>query len=475
MNKITISIPEDFILGAAASAWQTEGWSGKKQGQDSWPDAWYKNDRHVWHNGYGPAVATDFINRYREDVALMKAAGLTHYRTSINWSRFLIDYENVVVDEEYAAWYDGFLNEMTSQGIEPMLCLEHYELPAVLLEKYGGWGSKKVVDLFVRYAEKVFERYAGKVTRWFTFNEPVVVQTRVYLDALRWPYEQNTHKWMQWNHHKNLATAKVVRLFRDKGYSGTVGTILNPEVTYPRSRASHDVKAAEIYDLFFNRMFLDPAIKGEYPSELFVLLDKHDIEWSCTAEELQIIAENRVDEVGINLYYPHRVKAPSRAWHPETPFHPSYYYEHFELPGRRMNTSRGWEIQPQIVYDMAMRMKEEYGNFPWFIAENGMGIEDETRFKNTEGQIQDDYRINFIAEHLYQALRAREDGANCQGYMVWAFTDNVSPMNAFKNRYGLIEIDLDNGRARNMKKSAHWYRSLSNNRQLTLNLDLDDK
>lgn len=471
MSKVTIAIPDDFILGAAASAWQTEGWSGKKEGQDSWPDAWYKNDRHVWHNGYGPAVATDFINRYQEDVALMKAAGLTHYRTSINWSRFLTDYENGVVDEEYASYYDALIAEMQAQGIELMLCLEHYELPAVLLERYGGWGSKYVVELYLRYAEKVFERYADKVTRWFTFNEPVVVQTRVYLDALRWPYEQNTATWMQWNHHKNLATAKVVKLFRERGYPGTVGTILNPEVTYPRSSAPHDVTAAERYDLFYNRVFLDPAIKGEYPAELLALLEKHQVEWDYNDEELQIIARYRVDEVGINLYYPHRVKAPSRAWHPDTPFHPAYYYEPFDLPGRRMNKSRGWEIQPGIIYDMAMRLKNEYGNIPWFVAESGMGIENEAQFKDASGEIQDDYRIAFIAEHLYQTLQAREAGANCQGYMLWAFTDNVSPMNAFKNRYGLIEIDLDNQRQRRMKKSAYWYRERRDSRQLTLTLD----
>ncbi|MGV1218554.1 family 1 glycosylhydrolase, partial [Klebsiella pneumoniae] len=163
MTTVRMTIPDDFILGAAASAWQTEGWSGKKPGQDSWPDLWYKNDRHVWHNGYGPAVATDFINRFQEDVQLMKLAGLTHYRTSINWSRFLTDYENVTVDEEYAAYYDQLFDALLANGITPMICLEHYELPGYLLEKYGGWGSKTVVELFVRYAEKVFARYHPKV------------------------------------------------------------------------------------------------------------------------------------------------------------------------------------------------------------------------------------------------------------------------------------------------------------------------
>ncbi|WP_368542863.1 glycoside hydrolase family 1 protein [Enterobacter soli] len=471
MSTKQITIPQDFILGAAASAWQTEGWSGKKPGQDSWLDLWYKNDRHVWHKGYGPAVATDFINRFREDVALMKQAGLTHYRTSINWSRFLTDYENATVDEEYAAYYDALFDEMHRQGIEPMICLEHYELPGVLLETYGGWASKHVVELFVRYAEKVFARYHTKVTRWFSFNEPIVVQTRVYLDALRWPYEQNTGTWMQWNHHKVLATAKLVKLFREKGYRGSVGCILNPEVTYPRSRAPHDVKAAEIYDLFYNRVFLDPLVHGRYPQELFTLLEQHQVEWNYSPGELQLIADNTVDELGINLYYPHRVKAPSRAWHPETPFHPAYYYEPFELPGRRMNPSRGWEIYPRIIYDMAMRIKNDYRNIDWFVAESGMGVENEAQFRNRDGVIEDNYRIAFISEHLYYALLAREEGANCHGYMLWAFTDNVSPMNAFKNRYGLIEIDLENNRARRAKKSASWFRQLRDARLLTLSID----
>lgn len=471
MSIKQITIPPDFMLGAAASAWQTEGWSGKKPGQDSWIDLWYKNDRHVWHNGYGPAVATDFINRFREDVALMKQAGLTHYRTSINWSRFLTDYENATVDEEYAAYYDALFDEMHRQGIEPMICLEHYELPGVLLETYGGWGSKHVVELFVRYAEKVFERYHTKVTRWFSFNEPIVVQTRVYLDALRWPYEQNTGTWMQWNHHKVLATAKVVKLFREKGYRGSVGCILNPEVTYPRSRAPHDVHAAETYDLFYNRVFLDPLVHGHYPQALFTLLEQHQVQWDYTPEELALIADNTVDELGINLYYPHRVKAPSRAWHPETPFHPAYYYEPFELPGRRMNKSRGWEIYPRIIYDMAMRIKNDYRNICWFVAESGMGVENEAQFRNRDGIIEDNYRIDFISEHLYYTLLAREEGANCHGYMLWAFTDNVSPMNAFKNRYGLIEIDLDDNRARRAKKSAAWFRQLRDARVLTLCID----
>ncbi|WP_257000994.1 glycoside hydrolase family 1 protein [Terribacillus saccharophilus] len=470
MSNKVIKVPANFIIGAASSAWQTEGWSGKKDFQDSYLDLWYKNNKNVWHNGYGPAVATDFYNRYKEDIQMMKQIGLTHYRTSINWARFLVDYENAVVDEEYAAYYENVIDELLNNGIEPMICLEHYELPAVLFEKYGGWGSKHVVELFEKYAEKVLHRYGSRVKHWFTFNEPIVVQTRVHLDAIRWPFEQNTKKWMQWNYNKSLATAKVVKLFKQmqlkEKFGAKIGNIINPEVTYARSSAEHDQKAARIYDLFFNRVFLDPSIKGEFPPELFELMEKHDITFDSTEEELRLIKENTVDYVGLNLYFPHRVKARTAAWNEDTPFHPEYYYDKHELTGKKMNPYRGWEIYPQIMYDIALRMKEEYGNIEWFIAENGMGVENEHRFKNEDNIIQDDYRIEFISEHLQWLLKAVDEGSNCTGYMLWAFTDNVSPMNAFKNRYGLVEINLNENRNRSLKKSGYWYKELIKSRQL---------
>lgn len=110
--KKTVKLPENFFLGAAASAWQTEGWSEKKESQDSYIDLWYKENKNVWHNGYGPAVATDYYHRYKEDIAYMKEIGMNCYRTSLNWSRFLMDYENIVVDEEYANYYDKMLDEL---------------------------------------------------------------------------------------------------------------------------------------------------------------------------------------------------------------------------------------------------------------------------------------------------------------------------------------------------------------------------
>ena len=463
-----ISIPKNFVIGAASSAWQTEGWKGKKPGQDSYLDAWYKAERHVWHDGYGPAVATNFMEQYQQDVDLMREVHLQAYRTSINWARFFTNYETLQVDEDYAAHIDDVVDALVAAGVEPMLCLEHYEVPAELLERYGGWGSRHVVDLYVGFAKLAFARYADRVHQWFTFNEPIVPQTRCYLDAVRWPHEQSTRTWMAWNYHKALASALAVKAFRDGGYEGRIGCVLNPEMAYARSSSPADQRAREMYDLFFNRVFFDPMVRGSYPEELVDICRRHDVWPETTPEDLAAIAEGTVDFLGINQYYPKRVRAPRHAWNPETPFHPEMFYEGFELPGRRMNKSRGWEIYPQVMYDMAMYLKERYDNIPWIVSENGMGIEGEERFQDESGMVQDDYRIEFIAENLRWLLKAVEEGSSCEGYMLWAFTDNVSPMNAFKNRYGLVRVELDEARTRRLKKSGLWYRDIIDNRVFEL-------
>ena len=215
-----------------------------------------------------------------------------------------------------------------------------------------------MVDLFVRYAEAAFQRFGKKVKYWFAFNEPVVVQTRVYLDSERWPFEQNTQTWMDWNYNKALATNRVMKVYKEGGYrieGGKFGTIINVELAYPRSNSAYDRHAADMYDLFYNKVFLDPAIKGEYPAGFFELLERHGIHVDATPEELKDIKENTMDWVGLNLYHPNRVKGRTTAVNPEAPFHPNFYYEEWDMPGRRMNPFRGWEIGPEIMYDMGAK------------------------------------------------------------------------------------------------------------------------
>lgn len=205
-------------------------------------------------------------------------------------------------------------------------------------------------------------------------------------------------------------------------------------------------------------LYTDPCIKGEFPQEFFPILKQHDCMIEVTEEELAVIRGNTIDVMGLNYYQPHRVKARTAAWNPAVKFHPQYYFENYELQGKKFNPHRGWEIYAKGIYDFAMVLKNEYNNIPWLVTENGMGVEGEEKFKNEQGIIQDDYRIDFVADHLRWLLKSIEEGSNCLGYLMWNFTDNVSPYNAFKNRYGYVEIDLSDNRNRRIKKSGYWHK-----------------
>lgn len=462
-----LHIPSSFILGASASAEQTEGWKGKKAGQDSYMDAWFKNEPSVWNGDIGPDIATNFMESYEVDISLMKEFGIDAYRTSINWARFFTDYEHCVVDEEYAKHISDMIDAQIDAGVEPMLCLHHFELPWQLWEEQGGWGSRHVVDLFVSYARIAFDRYGDRVKTWFTFNEPIQPPLGALLEGDVWPYERDTAKYLLWNYHKALATALTVRLYKSGNYGGRIGCILNIGKPCPRSQSPRDVEAARLYDLFFNRLYLDPLILGEYSQEILDIAAENGISLVLSSDDLAVIKKNTIDLLGVNLYFPPRIKAPQFAHHPEESFNPSWLYEMYDLPGCKMNESRGWEIYPKTMYDTAMYLKERYNNIPWIVTENGMGVQGEERYLDANGMVVDDYRIEFVASHLRELLHAVEDGANCEGYMLWSFTDCISPRNNFRNRYGYIRIDVENDLARVPKKSAYWHKELSKTRLLS--------
>ena len=170
--------------------------------------------------------------------------------------------------------------------------------------------------------------------------------------------------------------------------------------------------------------------------------------------DLKHIRDYRIDMLGIDYYFPIRVQARTQPY--TGAFHPRKFYEPWIKEDRKFNADRGWEIYAQAVYDIGMRLKHEYGNPDWLISENGIGIEHEERYRDAQGMIADDYRIAFLSEHLQYALQAKEAGCHCHGYLVWSYIDNVSAINAFKNRYGLLELNLDTGE-RIPKKSAYWF------------------
>ncbi|MCR8967774.1 glycoside hydrolase family 1 protein [Streptococcus zalophi] len=449
--------PEGFLWGSSTSGPQSEGSvAGDGKGMNNW-DYWYSIAPEKFHSGIGPEKTSTFYTNYKTDIELLQKTGHSVFRPSIQWSRLLPNGTGDVNPEAILFYRDVF-QRIIDAGVKPIVNLYHFDLPYALQEK-GGWENKETVWAYEEYARTCFEAFGDLVDTWITFNEPIVPVECGYLGELHYPCKVDAKAAVQVAYNTQLASALAVKACHELNPSHKISIVLNLTPAYPRSQSKEDVVAARIAGLFQTKSFLDPSVLGVYPQELVDIIKKHDLTPDYSSEELAIIKENTVDFLGVNYYQPLRVKAPEKTPDPKEPFMPSYYFEHYDMPGKKINPHRGWEIYEQGLYDIAMNIKEDYGNIEWLVTENGMGVEGEEKFK-VNGIIQDDYRIDFIKDHLIELHRAISDGANCKGYMLWTFIDCWSWLNAYKNRYGLVELNLET-QERIIKKSGYWFKELS--------------
>lgn len=456
----TYQFPQGFWWGSAASGLQTEGTvQGDGKGKNIW-DHWYEIAPEKFFNGVGPEKTSQVYTKYKEDVQLMKATGHNSFRTSIQWSR-LFPEGTGEVNQIAVDFYNDYINELFAHGIEPFINLYHFDMPMPLQEK-GGWLDRGTVDAYVHYAETCFRLFGDRVKHWFTHNEPIVPVEMGYLYQQHYPAEINLKHAIQVGFNEALSNALAVKAYRESGLTGEIGIILNLTPSYPRDENNPaDVKASVIADAFFNRSFLDPAVKGEFPTELVEICRELDMLPEYQEEDLTTIKENTVDILGVNYYQPRRVKAKETAVdHSNGPM-PEDYFDYYDWPEKRINPYRGWEIYEKGIYDILINLRDNYGNIRCYISENGMGVEDEQRFLNADGTIEDDYRIEFVTEHLKYVHQAIQEGANCLGYHMWTCMDNWSWLNAYKNRYGFISVDLAKDGKRTIKKSGHWFKTVS--------------
>lgn len=452
--------PEGFWWGSAISGPQTEGRiKDDGKGDNIW-DHWYREDPSLFFDQVGPEETSAVYSHYKEDIQLMKATGHNSMRTSIQWSRLFPEGRGDI-NPKAVAFYNDYIDELIANDIEPFINLYHFDMP-LALQEIGGWENKDVVEAYVNYAKTCFELFGDRVKKWFTHNEPIVPVEGGYLYKFHYPAVVDMKRAVQVAYHESLASAKAIKVYRDLNLDGEIGIILNLTPSYPRDANNpEDVKAASLADAFFNRSFLDPAIRGVFPEDLVSLLKDLDYLPDYTAEELAIIKENTIDLLGINYYQPRRIKQKESSERLSDKPMPDDYFDNYIWPDRKMNPYRGWEIYEKGIYDCLINVRDHYGNIPCFISENGMGVEGEAKFKNADGMIEDDYRIDFLKGHLTYVHQAIEEGCNVKGYHLWTCMDNWSWMNAYKNRYGLISVDLDNDKKRTIKKSGYWFKEVS--------------
>ncbi|GEM05299.1 6-phospho-beta-glucosidase [Halolactibacillus miurensis] len=455
----TRTFPKDFYWGSAASAEQTEGNQHGTKVKTIW-DHWYNLEPNRFFDEVGPSETSDFYHRYKEDIKNMKDFGHNSFRLSLSWAR-LLD-ESGQLNREAVTFYNDVIDTLIAHEIEPFVNLFHFDMPLYLQEQ-GGFESRKVVDLYVDYAKIAFSLFSDRVKVWFTFNEPIVPVEGGYLYDFHYPNVVDAKRAFQVAYHTMIAHKKVCAHYHDH-YDGKIGIILNLTPSYPRSQHPSDLKASHICDLFFNRSFLDPVVKGEYPEDLINLLKEYDHLPETKPEDTLLLKNNPIDFLGVNYYQPRRVKAKTHTPHPDSPFLPDWFFDNYEMPGRKMNVYRGWEIYEKGIYDIMINLRDNYNNIDCFISENGMGVQNEARFIK-DGRIEDDYRIDFIYGHLTWLHRALIEGCNVKGYHLWTFMDNWSWANAYKNRYGFFSVDLET-KHRTAKKSAFWFKQLAETNEL---------
>lgn len=445
--------PNNFLWGSAASAPQTEGHAllnGKSA--TTW-DKWFELNPEKFNLNQGPEHTSNVYEFYEEDILRMKEIGMNSYRTSISWARLLPD--GKTVNSEAVAFYRDYFKKLNESNIKPIINLFHFDMPWWLMEK-GGWEIRESVDAFAYYAEIAFEYFGDLVEEWTTFNEPLVHIECGYLYGFHYPAIIDFKKAVQVGYHTLMAHVMAVKVFKENKHRGRIGIILNVTPTYARSDSKEDQLAKKNADLLVIKSFLDPCVLGVIPNELKELLALNELTPFVEENDQVLIQENTIDYIGINYYQPMRVKEATGKNFPAVTT--DDLYSSYDWPDKRINPYRGWEIYPEALYDVAMMMKEDYENIPWYVSENGMGVADEERFMDAEGMIQDDYRIEFMEEHLKQLQKGIQEGSNCFGYHTWTFVDCWSWLNGYRNRYGFYRVDLDNNFSRSLKKSGLWFK-----------------
>ncbi|WP_168380672.1 glycoside hydrolase family 1 protein [Mycoplasma todarodis] len=459
-----IKFPKNFLWGGAMSAEQTEGKGSTRKARTIFDEQFEKSPNDFFDN-VGPGLTTDITKHYKEDIKLWKETGANSIRTSISWARIFPDGMDKEPSQDGVDFYKKFFKEMQDNGIEPIATLFHFDLPMYEYVK-GGWGNREVWYDFLKYAKFIINEFGDQIKTWVTMNEPWVPPNASYIWAVYIPKEKNEQKAVNDAYGIVMAHALVVNHFNEvvkqKYPDLEIGAIFNSSIVYPKDEKNpEDIKAAKYMDYFQFSGVTDPMISGKWPKGIKEWLLEMDLfPENFKQEDVETLSKVHVDLIGLNYYAPARAKAPSGDAK-ESKF--GQYFESYEMPGRRENKFRGWEIYPEAVYDTLKILADKHGkDRKYMLTEYGMGVEGEGIFRNEEGIIEDDYRIAFIKEHLEFLNKAMyEEEINVIGAHMWAIMDCWSWTNAFKNRYGLIEVDLQNKLKRTIKKSGLFMKELS--------------
>lgn len=466
--QIMKSFVDNFLWGGATAANQMEGaWNEDGKGpsiNDMYtggshgvarkittkidPEAFYPN-----HEG------VDFYHHYKEDIALFAEMGLKVFRMSIAWSRIFPNGDDEQPNEKGLAFYDKVFDELKKYHIEPLVTISHYETPFAITQKYGGWKNRSVIDLYCRYANTLFERYKDKVKYWLTFNEINVgiVPFGAYLAlGMSLNDDENTESVrFQAIHHQFVASAKAVKMGHEINPDFQIGCMIAYMNMQPLTCNPADVILTQQQDQISNMFCGDVQVRGVYPSYAKRYFEEHNINIVIEENDKKILQEGCVDYYTFSYYSSVCISADKEKEKSEGNMIVGLKNPYLKA------SDWGWQIDPIGLRWTLNHIYDRY-RIPLMVVENGLGAVDKVE---PDGSIQDDYRIDYIRQHIIQMREAVLDGVDLRGYTAWAPIDLVSASTGeMKKRYGFIYVDKhDDGTGtmkRSKKKSFYWYQKV---------------
>jgi beta-glucosidase len=367
----------------------------------------------------------------------MQGLGLNAYRFSIAWPRVMPEGTGRV-NGAGLDFYDRLVDELLAHGVEPFATLYHWDLPQAL-EDAGGWPARRTAEAFGEYAEVVAARLGDRVRHWITQNEPWVVAWLGYGTGQNAPGRASEADAVAAGHHLLVSHGRAVEVLRRDVPAAKVGITLDLIPMYPVSASEADAAAARLEDATRNRWFLDPVLRGEYPAEALVRF--RPLLPPSAADDLPAISAP-IDFLGVNYYRRHLVQASPASGFPAV-----------VEPRDAEVTGMGWEVYPDALYRLLVRLRDEYRVPPLYITENGAAFADRRR----NGHVDDPQRTAYLERHIEAMARALEAGVPLAGYFVWSLLDNFEWSRGYSQRFGIVYVDFET-LERVPKASYAWYR-----------------
>ena len=436
--------PDDFLWGAATSAYQVEGSPlADGAGQSIWHR--FSHTPGLTQNGDTGDVACDHYRRYESDAALMAGLGLNAYRFSISWSRVLPEGTGQV-NVKGIDFYSRLVDALLERGILPNATLYHWDLPAALDDR-GGWLNRDIAEWFADYAGVMFDALGDRIPMWATINEPWVVTDGGYLHGKLAPGHRNLFEPPIASHNLLRAHGMAVDVFRGSRAAdgGRVGLVVNLEPQYAASDSLEDVAATARADAYMNRQYLDPLFFGQYPEEMREIFGEAWVDWP--AEDMKLIAQPG-DFLGIN-YYKRNVTRHDMIREPVR--------TSGVLQPDNVHTEIGWEVYPPALTRTLLWVHERYGDIPLYITENGAAFNDPP--VAIGGIVDDPARVEYLRGHLQAARDAMRQGVDLRGYFVWSLLDNYEWAHGYSTRFGIVHVNYET-QERTIKSSGNFYASV---------------